>query len=133
MPIDYKKYPPNWKSEIRPRILTRAGNRCEQCQIENYQHVIRGIWHGKDAYQKADGTILSGYDPSWLDHSLSEGIDTENPGAKSHRVVLTIAHINHDVTDNRDENLKALCQRCHLRHDKDHHASNSRKTREAKA
>ena len=24
VPIDYKKYPPNWKTEIRPRILERA-------------------------------------------------------------------------------------------------------------
>ena len=29
MPIDYKKYPPNWLTEIRPRILKRAGGRCE--------------------------------------------------------------------------------------------------------
>jgi hypothetical protein len=29
MPIDYSKYPPNWKSEIRPRIMNRANNTCE--------------------------------------------------------------------------------------------------------
>lgn len=29
------------------------------------------------------------------------------------RVVLTIANMNHDVTDNGDENLRALCQLCH--------------------
>jgi len=34
------------------------------------------------------------------------------------RVVLTVAHINRDTFDNRDENLKALCQRCHLQHDR---------------
>ena len=28
MPIDYSKYPPNWK-QIRTRILERAGNKCE--------------------------------------------------------------------------------------------------------
>jgi hypothetical protein len=27
MPIDYKKYPKNWKTEIRPAILERAKNR----------------------------------------------------------------------------------------------------------
>ncbi len=36
MPIDYKKYPPNWKTEVRPRILRRANNCCELCGIENY-------------------------------------------------------------------------------------------------
>lgn len=34
MPVDYKKYPENWK-EIRKRILNRANNRCELCNAEN--------------------------------------------------------------------------------------------------
>ena len=29
------------------------------------------------------------------------------------KVVLTIAHLNHIITDIRDYNLAALCQRCH--------------------
>ena len=33
------------------------------------------------------------------------------------RVVLTTAHLSHDPSDNRDENLKALCQACHNRYD----------------
>jgi len=33
-------------------------------------------------------------------------------------VILTVAHLNHDTTDNRPENLKALCQRCHFNHDR---------------
>ena len=35
MPIDYKKYPPNWASEIVPRIRARAGNCCEWCGVKN--------------------------------------------------------------------------------------------------
>ncbi len=31
MPCDYSIYPPNWLSEIRPRILARANNKCEVC------------------------------------------------------------------------------------------------------
>lgn len=31
MPIDYNKYPPNWKTEIRPAVLKRADNKCECC------------------------------------------------------------------------------------------------------
>ncbi len=31
MPIDYSKYPPNWKTEIRPAILKREGNKCKFC------------------------------------------------------------------------------------------------------
>lgn len=39
------------------------------------------------------------------------------------RIVLTVAHINHDPTDNCPENLKALCQRCHNRLDAQHRAA----------
>lgn len=49
------------------------------------------------------------------------------------KVVLTTAHLNHDVSDNRDSNLSCLCQRCHLTHDAKHHATNARRTREARA
>jgi hypothetical protein len=42
-PENKHRYPPNWKTEIRPRILARAGNRCEgspaypDCRAENGQ------------------------------------------------------------------------------------------------
>lgn len=35
----------------------------------------------------------------------------------THRRTLTVAHINHVEMDCRDENLVALCPRCHLRYD----------------
>ena len=41
MPFDYKKYPPDWKSRIRPDILKRANNRCEICGVENGATVMR--------------------------------------------------------------------------------------------
>lgn len=57
------------------------------------------------------------------------------------KVVLTTAHLGepfatgsdkHDKHDIRAENLAALCQRCHLNHDRDEHAANARATRERK-
>lgn len=46
-------------------------------------------------------------------------------------IVLTIAHIDHDVNNNDPGNLQALCQRCHLRYDQEQHlktrAENKRK------
>lgn len=33
------------------------------------------------------------------------------------RVVLTVAHLNHEPADCRAENLAALCQRCHNTYD----------------
>ncbi len=39
-----------------------------------------------------------------------------HPVTKS-RVVLTIAHLDHDITNSDPENLRALCQKCHNTHD----------------
>jgi hypothetical protein len=40
------------------------------------------------------------------------------------KVVLTIAHMDRDKTNNDLDNLRALCQRCHLRHDIAQHVAN---------
>lgn len=34
------------------------------------------------------------------------------------KVVLTVAHLDRDRTNNRFHNLAALCQRCHLNYDR---------------
>lgn len=44
------------------------------------------------------------------------------------KIVLTIAHLDHIISNNEFSNLKALCQKCHLDYDKDHHKKNSRET-----
>lgn len=43
--------------------------------------------------------------------------------------MLTVAHLNHDPQDCRPENLKAMCQRCHLRYDVALHRRNASATR----
>lgn len=48
------------------------------------------------------------------------------------RVVLTIAHMDHDESHADPERCRALCQRCHLRWDAKHHAANAAATRRAK-
>ncbi|HLY29910.1 MAG TPA: hypothetical protein VKQ36_02670 [Ktedonobacterales bacterium] len=47
-----------------------------------------------------------------------------------YRVVLTVAHLNHDPADCRDSNLAALCQRCHLSYDAAQHRSSAAATRQ---
>ena len=44
-------------------------------------------------------------------------------------VVLTVAHLDHDPQNCKRINLRALCQRCHLRHDAKVHAQHARQTR----
>lgn len=49
------------------------------------------------------------------------------------KVVLTIAHMDHDETHADTDRCRALCQRCHLRWDAKHHAKNAHITRRRKS
>lgn len=48
------------------------------------------------------------------------------------KVVLTIAHLDHTPENSDPDNLRALCQRCHLNYDRHLHAANAARTRETK-
>ena len=43
------------------------------------------------------------------------------------KVVLTVAHLNHDINDNSFFNLKAMCQKCHNNYDKHYRKANRKK------
>lgn len=45
------------------------------------------------------------------------------------RVVLTVAHLDHDHRHGRDEDLAAMCQRCHLTYDAPQHRASLARTR----
>lgn len=105
MPIDYSKYPKNWKTEIRPRILQRASNCCEFCGVENYAI----------GYRDGSGKFNE------LENSMETQARILDKDIKAIKIVLTISHQDHDIKNNEDSNLKALCQKCHLNYDKEHH------------
>lgn len=116
MPINYKEYPKNWKTEIRPAILERAKNCCEFCGVKNHA-IIHRFGKGINDFEY------------WPEGMESEIWTLE--GKKSTKVILTIAHLNHDKL-NHDidlETLKALCQKCHLQYDINHHVSNRLKNK----
>lgn len=126
MPCNYKDYPPNFRSEIRPRILERDGHRCKHCGLRNYSWILR----------HEDGTA---YPPGgWTDAELAEYgagyIPEKYDGIeKWTKIVLTIAHLdNPDPWDCRDENLASLCQRCHNVLDAPLRAKNAAATRARK-
>jgi len=48
------------------------------------------------------------------------------------KVVLTVAHLDHNEANCDPANLRALCQRCHLRHDLQQHMANAALTRRRK-
>lgn len=115
MPIDYSRYPPNWKKEIVPRILDRAGHCCEFCQIPNGANAhsvplrvqdVDGRYKLKRFWITSEGDLIRMKAFAY-------------PDIKAVRVVLTIAHLDHDETnhDVPDDRLAALCQYCHLNYD----------------
>lgn len=112
-PSERQRYPKNWKS-IRRHILVRAGHRCEFCGVEN----------GAIGRRRRDGSF-----------ECFAGMEVEAAalsGIRLTRIVLTIAHLDHTPEHNADENLRALCQRCHLQHDRPEHLRNARLTRLSK-
>lgn len=124
MPIDYSKYPPNWKTEIRPAVLKRAGQinhpltgeilrhaECEFCGVENHRIIHR---FGKEKYEWI----------YWPDGIQSEAYIAMNK--KATKVILTIAHLDHDKLNHNVQldRLKALCQKCHLQYDMPRHIAN---------
>ena len=124
MPIDYKKYPANWKSEIRPDILKRAENKCEFCKVKNYDIVFRGIINKnqpteKEVYQTGEAYVYDANNGTFLfkDYYADIWPSSGDMNQTAIKIVLTIAHLDHDIMNNDYSNLRALCQRCHNRHD----------------
>ena len=123
MPIDYKKYPKNWKSEIRPQILERAKNKCEFCGVENHAYIFRGIMNGVEVYQNDQGYIFNAENSKCIDRDYFAEIEAPAK-RKAIKVVLTIAHLDHNIANNNHDNLRALCQRCHNKYDSKQRAHN---------
>lgn len=82
------RYPDNWR-EISDQIrFGRAAGRCE-CRGEC------GLHQGKRCSER------HGEEAEWANG----------------KVVLTVAHLDHVPENCEEDNLKAMCQRCHLRYD----------------
>lgn len=100
------RYPKDWKTVVA-RIRERSGWRCEclgECGLHREHPGPRRCEERNGEPAKwARGTV-----------------------------VLTVAHLDHQPEHCADDNLKALCQRCHLRYDRGHHQRNAAATRRAK-
>lgn len=100
-------YPPDWKA-ISLFIRARSKGRCE-CEGECGLHRTNP---GPRRCFERNGQLAM-----W---------------AKGN-IVLTVAHLNRDPADNRPRNLKAMCQRCHLRYDRPQHARKRAETIDRKS
>lgn len=118
------RYPKNW-AEIRAAILARADNRCEQCKVENGKVIARGAGPFAGTFQTDDAEV---YDAETGEH-IARVRMSEYQVKNMVTIVLTIAHLDHQPENCADDNLRALCQMHHLRHDAAHHAETARATR----
>ena len=96
-PENRDRYPADWRA-VSLAVKDAAGWRCE-CRGE----CGRPTWH-LDVAGRCDN--IHGQP------SISTGST----------VVLTTAHLDHTPENCDRANLRAFCQACHLRYDRDHHA-----------
>jgi len=120
-------YPPDWP-EISLRIREqRAGNKCEQCKAPNNDYIARGVGPHAGTYMLISGDIHD----AETGERLGVGKGSEYEADDLVLVVLTVAHLDHDPTNNDESNLRALCQRCHFAHDRADNLAKRRARREA--
>ena len=109
-------YPIDWPQLSALIRFERAKGQCEGC----------GRSHGRVICHLGDGRRWDPESAAWRDGAgrrIRGLLEVENLQAhvRTTRVVLAAAHRDHDPTNNRPRNLVALCQRCHLIHDREEH------------
>ena len=99
-PENKRLYPENWKQISEYIRFERANNKYEVCGLPNY---------------------------CWVNSKTREIclIDEDN----AIRIILTVAHLDHNPTNNEYSNLKAMCQKCHNNYDKDHRKQTRKKSK----
>lgn len=103
-PENRDRYPPDWPEISRRIRFERAAGQCE-CDGEC------GLHRGRRCIERHGERAL-----------FARGT-----------VILTVAHLDHVPENCSDENLRAMCQRCHLVYDRDHHRETADATREARS
>lgn len=124
-PENRHRYPADWP-QVRDRILRRANWRCE--------------WPGCEAFHKGVGYWFQGafFRLPWELRKAGASVGDVIPCSdgcqvKLIKIVLTIAHLDHQPENCDDANLRAWCQRHHLAYDAEHHKQTAYMTRKASA
>jgi hypothetical protein len=114
-------YPAHWRELSRSVRFERARGMCQGC----------GRPHGATVRCLPDGRWYDSAGNTWRDRRgrTARWPDLEQIARlRTTRVVLAAAHLDHDPGNNRLRNLRSLCQRCHLIHDRPHHLAQRRIT-----
>lgn len=106
MPINYKNYPDNWKTYIRPRILARAGDRCEGSPT----YPGCRAWNRYNHPKTGSIVILT---VAHLDHNIKNNDGMDRGGMLLPKAV---------------SNLRAWCQLCHNTYDGKYRSENAKKS-----
>lgn len=115
MPMNLADYHPQWR-DISRQIRFQADDRCEWPGC--------GVANGAIGYRFPDGRF---------EEVQGCGDEQVEDGGRGIRIVLTVAHMDHDCANNDPANLRALCQMHHLRHDAKQHAASAATTRRLRA
>lgn len=126
-PENRERYPADWK-QVRARILARAGNCCEWCHVPNKARIARGQGDDDGLYMMDTADVYC----ADTGHHYGQRRMSDFDLGRMTNIVLTIAHLDHTPENCADDNLRALCQRCHLKHDREHHAASAQATRHAR-
>lgn len=105
------RYPKDWP-QISKRIRERAGQKCERCQAPNGELIIRERsedWDFEPTYITTKNEMFSAEDGRLITGAYFAARDI----TKAVKVILTVAHLDHQPENCADDNLKAWCQRCH--------------------
>jgi 5-methylcytosine-specific restriction endonuclease McrA len=107
-------YPKNWPELSRRVRFERAGGRCQRCgrpHLSQVRCLPDGRWFDTTARTWRD---RRGRPTRWPD--LIDAGDF-----RMTLVVLAAAHLDNNPSNNRLANLRGLCQRCHMLHDRPFH------------
>ena len=120
-------YSIDWRELSLVIRFERAGGRCEQCRKPHGQSVIAGLsgewWdaerrHWRDAYGRRMASRPCPDRLAARQRPLAGFALTE---LRLTKVFIATAHLDQDPGNNSPRNLAALCQRCHLTHDRAAH------------
>jgi 5-methylcytosine-specific restriction endonuclease McrA len=111
------RYPADWP-QISTAIRLRAGNICEACKAPNGAMIRR-------ATSKEWGAVWRLASDSAFENGRCASTGAQRPGTMEDecgygpavKVVLTVAHLDHQPENCDPENLRAWCQRCHNTYD----------------
>jgi 5-methylcytosine-specific restriction endonuclease McrA len=101
-----------WLS-LRAKVLRRARYRCQDCGVLDRTIIFRF----RDDHLPYDRKTID----LWGHRHAPSQVELLT-------VFLTVAHLDHDPTNNSFRNLRVLCGGCHLRHDLEHHIESRRRS-----